>query len=212
MNFYAVNQTNAPVSFTAALALVLLILNSLGCVTRNEYSNSKDQSSTASSNIIQIVQGLGRDDNRQHLRCVEDLKELAQSPVAAMDLLIRELKPVDLIRLDYEGNNPASITEGRHVMWCLRAIYFLTGEKFCATTQYKFKDSELDQNRVGLIYDYDQPRKVRFFVEWMSRGTVYFAPTDAQIKIISQWRSWFERQGKTHPYRKDAKLNDWYFG
>lgn len=207
-----VNRKKRPVSTATAFALAVLFLNLLGCATQNHNSHSRGKSPVISPQIVELIEVLGRDENRRYTQLVEDIKKLAQTPETATELLIRELKPIDLIQLDCADNNPATDAEGRHVVWCLRAIYFLTGERFCATTQYEPTDSELDQRRVGLIHDYRTPQKVRFFVEWMSRGSVYFAPLDAQMKIISQWKSWLERHGKTHNYRKDAELNDWYFG
>lgn len=189
-----------------------MALFAAGCATQAELSKNQARQTSSDPEILQIVKELGKDENNGFNRNVENFKRLARSPILATALLINELETIDLIKLQEKGNNLAEVKKGWHVVWCLRGLYFLTGERFCAPTKYKFTDSELDDNRAGLIYENHSSKKVNFFVEWMSRGTIYFAPTDAQRNIIRQWQAWYQKHGSTHRYHEDSNFDDWYFG
>jgi len=114
------------------------------------------------------------------------------------------------VTLDYTTNNPTANADARHIMWCFRALHRITGQNILAPSSYKLTDSDFDSNRSGLVMRNDG--KWAFFTEWMSRGTVYFAPLDAQAEIIKQWKYWVKQNSTAYVYPKTVNFDDWYFG
>jgi hypothetical protein len=167
---------------------------------------------TNESQILLIVGGLGREakTGQEFSNNIAVLKQLSNYPKKAVPILIGELNPVSIVKLDYATNNPAENAEARHVVWCLRALYYLTGHKILASSSYRLTDSDLDKIRSGLVVK--ESGKWAFFAEWMSRGTLYFAPLDAQKIIIEEWKNWLKREAATYRFPKTVDFNEWYFG
>ena len=96
------------------------------------------------------------------------------------------------------------------VIWSIRALRYLTGQEFRARTEHVFGNSDSEQTRKDLLTSHGK-RTVSFFAEWMSRGSIYVAPGDAQREIIRQWRAWHAAHGKTWQLGPEPDFNDWYF-
>jgi len=160
---------------------------------------------------VQIINQLGRNSNPNlaYKANLQMLKQLAACPQEAVKILVNEIKPVNIVKLDNPSNNAKLNADAHHVLWCFRALYYLTGHTILAESSYKFTDSELDHNRSGLII---AGGKYAFFVEWMSRGTVYFAPEDAQAAIIQKWKMWAEQNVASYHFPENVNFNNWYFG
>ena len=147
---------------------------------------------------------LGRDD-ADNQRIID---HLAGDPRDAVEQLLQQLEPVPLSQLrptDVRRHERAS-----HVVWCLRAIRFLThGKTFTAPTRYVFEERE--SARKQFLLDKGLGGEVPFFAVWMSRDVVYLAPSDAQEEIIKRWRRWYEVEGRTFRYERAESIDDWYF-
>jgi hypothetical protein len=153
-----------------------------------------------------IVKNLGRSK-----AAIDEVISLKNHYREAIPLLINELHAVDKTGIgEGEINHPTSLVDdAQHVLWCIRALCFLTGGKeFCAPTKYKFGKSEDEKNRKYFLHvkcSLDEESKetdkdkdyVAYFKVWLSRGYVYIAPLDAQEKIIECWRSWYKNHGKS---------------
>jgi hypothetical protein len=164
------------------------------------------------SEIDQIVKNLGdttkrNQDLKENISLLQQLKPHSKIAVA---ILLEELKPVAIVKLDDPSNASIKNREAHHVMWCFRALYYLTGQKILAYSSYKLTDSEYDTNRSGLAVR--DNGKWAFFTEWMSRGTVYFAPIDAQEKIIRDWKIWAKQNLDSYSFPQNVAFDEWYFG
>ena len=162
-----------------------------------QYAFSQDASA-----ISEEVKSLGRGKN--DFRVVQ---ELAQEPELATKSLIDELHPIQETRI-LNGENDI---EAEHILWCLRALRYVTGGKdFCAKTSYKFGGSEEGKNREYWIY-FKNKKCATFFAMWPARGTEYIAPQDAQAAIIQQWKNWFAREGAEFHYQpmENPSPEDW---
>jgi hypothetical protein len=187
------------------MKLLLAIL--MSCITT---ANSAE--TDASQEVRFLIKHLGRPsspDAQQFEKLVTTITRLAEFPQTSVPLLIQELRPLNIAKLDVETNAPKENAEALHVMWSLRALYFITGTNFFARTSYKFSESEIDDRRSSLLSR--QKNRFCFFMEWMSRGTVYLAPIDVQQQIITEWKHWLRDSSKTWHFQKTAELNDWYF-
>lgn len=175
--------------FVAVIALFL--------VTITQYALSQD-----SSSVSKEVQNLGR--GQDNFRIVETL---AKTPQLSTKLLIDALHPIRESRILNGQEKP----DAEHVLWCIRALRYVTGGKsFCAETSHKFGSSEEERNRKYWIY-FRNKKCASFFALWPSRGSEYIAPEDAQISIISQWKVWFAREGAEFDYKplQNPKPEDW---
>lgn len=161
--------------------------------------------------IPTLVKALGSDDND-----LDRIKVLATQPVLSARLLIAELHPVVGVRI-LSTEPRARWKDTLHVIWCLRALRYITGGlEFRGTTDRVLGGSGIEQRRKWFVggKEFDQDRTVRFFGVWMSRDSTYIAPWDAQVKIIKQWRDWYEEHGRTFAYVNPARSQPpdvWYF-
>jgi hypothetical protein len=145
----------------------------------------------------QLVKQLGTDsfDDFKAIYC------LAKTPYKSIGLLINELRPIKETYIwGYEENPVKNHPEAMHVMMCICGLRFITGGMdFQATSSYRFKKSE--EERCYFLHNYENEPKssegifkdpnLKFFAVWMSRGTRFIAPQDAQSKIIKKWREWY---------------------
>lgn len=160
---------------------------------------------------------------------------LSQHPNEAIGLLIKALKPINMhIILPVEVDTHM---QSMHVIWALRALYYLTGMYFvtpcrsCSNRDYfapvfrKMKrkassdHAELNGSRARRYYFLTLSLKsetaVSFYADWMSRDAVYVAPQRFQKKIIGCWLDWY--QGKHKPFKSIRQnpyksIDQWYFG
>jgi len=136
-----------------------------------------------------------------------DFEPLYKDPVSATRMLIEELHVIKRGRYrtsEDEGFGPIHY-EAAHVIWCIRALRSLTGLEFKASTNAKL--DEMEAHFLG----YGDNHEVSYFGTWMSRDLSFVAPEDAQQKIITKWRSWFTKHGKTHEYVNQRSIDKWYF-
>lgn len=134
--------------------------------------------------------GMGESDD------IQIVKRLSTTPGLSARLLVKELHTVTDPHMLNSGNEP----ETEHVLWSIRALRYITGGlDFCGKTNHHFGASELEKNRKYWLY-LKSKSCVPFFAMWPSRGSEYIAPLDAQEEIISQWREWIARKGKTFRY------------
>jgi hypothetical protein len=125
---------------------------------------------------------------------LSDLTQFRKDPHLAVHLLVAQLTPVTEVRIcpiDKEKH-----TNAMKVLWSIRALRYLTGQDFTAETKHQFGYDDIDDQRNQMLHhlsgDKDQ---VTFFGVWMSRDCVYFAPLDAQNKIIEKWKEWLKENG-----------------
>lgn len=152
--------------------------------------------------VSREVQNLGRGTNN-----VETVETLAKTPELSTKLLIGELHALHESRILNWQEKP----DAEHVLWCLRALRYVTGGKdFCAKTSHKFASSEEERNREYWIF-FRHKTCASFFAMWPSRGSEYIAPEDAQITIISKWKDWFAKEGAEFDYKpmRNPKPEDW---
>jgi hypothetical protein len=157
------------------------------------------QNTSALSSEVRNL-GQGQDD----FKIVESL---AKTPRITTELLIRELHLIHESRILNGQEKP----EAEHVLWCIRALRYVTGGKdFCAKTNHKYGNSEEEQNRKYWVY-FRYKNCASFFAIWPSRASEYIAPEDAQISIIQQWKNWFANEGADFDYKpmQNPKPEDW---
>lgn len=155
----------------------------------------------ATGEVEDIVKELGRSENS-----IDKVKELSQHSEQAIPLLIEELRPLKEARILSEENKP----EAEHVLWCIRALRFLTGGvDFCATTTHRFAENDIEKNRKYWL-QFRHGKCLTFFALWPSRVSTYIAPLDVQEKIIGKWKAWYKGEAKP-PYKplKDPKPEEW---
>ena len=115
----------------------------------------------------------------------EDLAILTNNPAASVKLLIAELslipekKILNAKQSDHE--------KAMHVIWCVRALRYLTGLDFHGTTGHRFSATEDEMARRDLL-NRSKDGQVAFFAVWMSRDSIYVAPKDTQKEIIAKWK------------------------
>jgi hypothetical protein len=138
---------------------------------------------------------------------------LMSAPSEAAGLLVDELRVIEPVPefvsplqvVDSEANRAAL-----HVVWCLRALRYITGGlDFRAPTTHQFGSEERFREQWLRKGSFDST--VSFFGTRMSTDTVYIAPTDAQEQIIQKWRTWCKEDGANYQFRAAKELEDWYF-
>jgi hypothetical protein len=173
------------------VALAALFVGSAPCIFGQDLSV-----------VSKEVQNLGR--GPDNLKTVETL---AKTPQLSTKLLIGELHTIRESRILNGEERP----DAEHVLWCLRALRYVTGGKdFCAKTSHKFGNSEEERNRKYWIF-FRHKTCASFFAMWPSRSSEYIAPEDAQTSIISKWKEWFAKEGAEFDYKpmQNPKPEDW---
>ncbi len=146
------------------------------------------------------------------------LDVLARTPAVAACHLVRSLHVVhDTHIVGYKQHrHPKTM----RVIWALRALRYLTGcQDFRAPTAEnpaKWDESRRDfllRDDAGVpIENWNPADGVRFFRTWMSRDSVFIAPSDAQEKIIAQWVKWYRDTGsRGFHFQKCESVDRWYF-
>ncbi len=158
------------------------------------------------SDAAAVIEGLGvtpistRTAERQ-------FEVLARAPAVSACHLVQEIVVVRATTI--RPDDYAAYAHEMHVIWCLRALRFLTnGLVFKATTREN--PAGWDETRRDLLSP-DSTKRVPFFSVWMSHDIVFVAPEDAQDDIIRQWEEWYQRRGATFPYKNATSVDDWYF-
>lgn len=158
--------------------------------------------------IAQIVFGEG-DGNVALKACIskfgrsttyEDVASLRNNPHDALALLVGELHPVPSGKVSLDSSET-----DMHVIWCLRALRYLTGIKQYGDIQNL---EELVDKETAYWLTIDTAG-VPFFSTKMSTDTVYIAPSSIQMQIIGKWKQIIE--GKKYEIKSGVHLNTWYF-
>ena len=142
---------------------------------------------------------------------LQELQQLRRDPHLAVRLLVSQLKPVDEVKiLAWEQEKHA---DAMKVVWSIRALRFLTRRDFLSETDYRFGDSETEDTRNQMLHHHTGAKnRVSFFGVWMSRDSIYFAPVDAQEKIITKWKEWLRSHGDTFVMpAEEPGYSKWYF-
>ena len=139
-----------------------------------------------------------------------DLKQLRKDPHLAARLLVTQLKPVSEVEI-WPGEKEKH-HDAMKVLWSIRSLRYLTGQDFLAETKHRFGHGKTDDTRNQMLHHHAGAKnRVTFFGVWMSRDCVYFAPADAQKKIIAKWKEWLEDNGDTFVPAEEAGVSEWYF-
>jgi hypothetical protein len=174
------------------------------------------QKAAPKETIAEIVRQLGYHDDD-----IDRIFQLRQNPARAAGLLISELHPVKTRHIKGYEAGKEKYKPTLHVIMCICALRYLTGGlDFRAESSYRFGNSEEDRNRKYFLNqesDAENPpspdAQLKFFGVWMSRGSYFIAPIDAQQKIIAKWRNWYQSQGKSFKYKplEDTAPENWLF-
>ena len=177
------------------IALITITISVIAC-RANTVAGSE-------SSVASIVKSLGPDTT------VEDIKKLRSSPREAVELLINNLQTIaeNKILPAERAQHAAAL----RVIWSIRALRYLTGQEFRAPTSHVFGSDEDERTRAEQLRLEAKDSTVPFFSTWMSRDSTYVAPSDAQRKIISAWRSWFRQHRQDWKMPSAPDINQWYF-
>jgi len=143
---------------------------------------------------------------------------LATDPPVAACHLIRSLRTVrDTHVIGYEQDKHV---DTMRVIWALRALRYLTDcQDFRAPTAENpdkwdgLRREWLLRDDTGVPMTNWKPSDgVRFFATWMSRDSLFIAPSDAQQGIITQWVEWYRTKGSHgFQFKTCESVNQWYF-
>ncbi len=158
--------------------------------------------------IAPLVKDLGV----AHEDISKDLAVLQSRPHIAVRLLVLQLHTIPR-KMYYERNKSKDVL---HLIGCLRALHYLTGASFTATSATQLSDDEKQFLDFKLqMHDENPGHKLHFFGVWMSRNADCVAPEDTQRKIIQQWVEWQKTNGDSFepPHSGDpAKfMDEWYW-
>jgi hypothetical protein len=186
-------------ALASSASCLLIMLQALYCIHAAD---------CAETNIQKYIKTLGV--SEENISYALDL--LATDPQQSTRLLIVELHPIPRKTYFEATKTP----ESKHVIACLRALHYLTGTTFSATSTAKLSDDEkqfLDFH--NQMHDDNPGHALHFFGVWMSRNADIVAPTDAQRNIIKRWKLWGSQHGNTVnsvPSGKAAqKMDEWYW-
>jgi hypothetical protein len=193
-------------------AIVLSIMVLASFVLGNQPSLAQKEKVGADMYLQELARNLGVR-NKEMAALAGDFDLFSSNSHLATKLLIEELHPIP--RKAYYPSGKTD--ESRHVLNCLRALRYLTGKTFSATTKEKLTPDEsqfLDFNTK--MHAVNPGHRIHFFGVWMSRDAEFVAPLDAQQKIIDRWKKWQGEYGQTFvhssPRAKDC-MDDWvWFG
>ncbi len=179
--------------------------------------------------LPKLVQSLGINADKEGWPDPVDVIEvqLAEHPRQAVKLLVRELHTVPLRAIHDPESEEGIVQQSLHVVWCLRALTYLTGREFKARTTEQIiithdsisidSDEELESlDQVVQLYgryptNSQTKVPIPFCREWMTHRKVLFAPVDAQVKIIKAWNQWQKRNGDTFRPAKGVNRKKWLF-
>lgn len=143
--------------------------------------------------------------NSNNIVCV-DYRYEVNNPKDSARILIDNL---NIITNSYIPNrqrkNYTSIMNSIYILMELRR---LTGTDFLARTTHTFNTNKyVEEHRKYFLYLYDS-NSVPFYAQWMSRCAFYFAPIDAQQKIIEKWKLWYKNNADSSSYNTNNFLED----
>jgi hypothetical protein len=152
--------------------------------------------------IHQIVHCLGINDSSTIYQDLEFLTNRLDSSVA---LLVSELDTIqNLTKVSPEEVKRYS--KAHHIVWCVRALRYLTGIDFTGRTKYVFQSGEGVRKKLLQV----DKGEYSFFAVRMAHDTIYIAPIDVQIAVIRQWKAWLVGRSLEINFKK-RNFNDWYY-
>ncbi len=157
----------------------------------------------AQNRLAEDVKTLGINDSNY---VYKKLELFQNNPDSAVRLLIGELSPITGVTRISPEDISRHLKEV-HVIWCIRALRYLTGVDFTAKTQHKFKKE--DEVRAYVLRDSGD--LFRFFAVRMAHDVIYISPRDVQVKIISKWQNWYLQNAGHIGINKQTDFNQWYF-
>lgn len=195
-------RVTAPISIFTTISLRLLFAALGVALATSALGRSRFQHQVARHALDQEVNRLGMPGNDD----VSDVKRLAQTPSAAVQLLIEQLRivPRPERTIVGEASSPAE-----HVLSSIRALrYIVGGWDFCAPT--KWKPGRTYEERIRKYWlHFNSESCVTFFAVWPSRDRTYIAPIDAQREIIAAWQHWYVREGESYSYKPLVNPETW---
>ncbi|HEY9164686.1 MAG TPA: hypothetical protein VIS48_00845 [Candidatus Kryptonia bacterium] len=160
-------------------------------------------STPAQGQLTITVQSLGINDSSY---VYNKLAMLRNEPDSSIQLLIAELSPINSVTRISPEEYDRHLKEV-HIIWCIRALRYLTGLDFTARTQHKFAKAEKERS----YFLRDKNGQVAFFADRMSHDVLYIAPPDAQSQIISKWKAWYRKHSGHVHLNKKTDFDNWYF-
>lgn len=172
---------------------------------------STKQSQSPSTNTLLIKQTISQ--LGSHTRDLNgDLRTLAYDVHSSVEFLVSELHTIPR-KVYYEQ---AKTAQSRHVIACLRALRYLTGLTYSATTNSKLSDDDrqfLDFDKQ--MHDANPSHQLHFFGVWMSRNADFVAPLDVQRSIIRKWQAWLKGPGRDFSRAPisspEETMDNWYW-
>src|SRR5262249_6986775 len=126
-----------------------------------------------------------------------------------VQLLVEQLTTISELALPETDQEKR--TDDMHVIWCIRALRYLTSLDFRAKTAHKFGKDDEEQYRDQFLHKKDD-KEATFFGVWMSREYTFVAPVDAQRKIIKKWKKWLKNEATRFNFPPpDDDWDKWYF-
>lgn len=124
---------------------------------------------------------------------------------AAVPLLVRQLL---VLRPDTPWDTEL------HVIWCVRALRSITGQKFQFSHRAKMvrRYNCLPSPRKcpgRLVKNTGEP--MPFFEEGMSRPQIYLSPPDVRWRVIQAWKTWVNKNGRTFTVQEYDGIGDWFW-
>ena len=153
--------------------------------------------------ITKAISDLGESDSSA---IYQRLTLLESNPELSVRLLIDQLQPIShptRIPPEEFSKHPTAY----HIVWCVRALRYLTGLDFTAQTAYRFRRDE----SIRLQMVQSKRATCTFFGVHMAHDVIYLAPEDAQTAIIQKWHNWYDANRGKIKLDRSLKFNDWYF-
>lgn len=152
--------------------------------------------------ILHIVKTIGLEKDISKIKL--EFAKLRQKPYESVGCLIGELRVLNETKILYEDYE--KYKDSIHVIWCLRALRYLTGLDFRAPTKYTLKDGARKY-----FLSLKEKTNLPFFATTMAHETIYIAPKDTQAEIIRKWREWYLKEGTTFNYKPIEDFDFWFY-
>lgn len=178
------------------ICLVICLLLFCGALSAEYYCGNNDTEGA--------IKRLGYSTDSATFR--KEMTLLSRNPSKAVSCLIEELQIVQETKVLPKDADKHKST--LHIIWCIRALRYLTGIDFTGKTTYEFKKAEEDRT---YFLKKDRNSELPFFAVWMSHDVIYIAPEDAQKEIIEKWGKWYSINGESFKYEPVDDINKWYF-
>ncbi len=154
--------------------------------------------------VTTIVKTLGMNDSAKIYDKLAILEKA--SPDSSVKLLIAQLAPIKGITKIFPEEF-SKYPKDLHVIWCIRALRYLTGLDFTAATKHVFRKDDSVRSQLLRV----RGDQLSFFAVRMAHDVIYIAPIDTQEKIIMKWEKWYNDNIGRMKVVEPRDFNDWYF-